>query len=316
MISETIANTNNSNSIRKIQYTANNIAKIEEIIVGWSSLFSDINWVTSIQDKLIKVSKLFEINRGERRGWDEMFFPKEYSKIESEFIKPVLKSSKNVTGYIAEPEGKAFCCSVSIEELKLSSKDGALEWISRFKNGFNTDGKPLIESLKRSNHFWYEMKPETLADFVITMNPDKKLFIARMSERSFVNQRLIRFTSKESVDLDICHALLNSTLGMFFIETSGFGRGLGALDLNSTKLKKGLSMLNPELLDEESKENIVQKFRVVMLRGLKAVPDELSSSDRQALDKAILTAYGLEGLKEKIYKSLLEIYSIRQAVKL
>ena len=37
---------------------------------------------------------------------------------------------------------------------------------------------------------------------------------------------------------------------MFFIESFGFGRGLGALDLRETKFKKDFKILNPELLSD------------------------------------------------------------------
>ena len=72
-----------------------------------------------------------------------------------------------------------------------------------------------------------------MADFVTSVNPDKRIFISRLNEKSFVNQRLIRFTSlKFDTDLELSHALLNSLMGIFFIEALGFGRGLGALDLS------------------------------------------------------------------------------------
>lgn len=64
-----------------------------------------------------------------------------------------------------------------------------------------------------------------MADLVASINYGDRLFIAKLKERSFVNQRLARFTKKtEIVDVDLCHALLNSALGMFFIEALGFGR--------------------------------------------------------------------------------------------
>ena len=56
----------------------------------------------------------------------------------------------------------------------------------------------------------------------------------------------------EDIDIDLCHALLNSMIGMFYIEAIGFGRGLGALDFSKDNLEKIL-MLNPEILNERQK---------------------------------------------------------------
>ena len=84
------------------------------------------------------------------------------------------------------------------------------------------------------------MKNSTMADLVASMNFDKRIFIAKLDKKSFVNQRLTRFTAKnKNIDIDLSCALLNSTLGIFFIESIGFGRGLGVLDLSSTRMKKG-----------------------------------------------------------------------------
>ena len=101
----------------------------------------------------------------------------------------------------------------------------------RFANQVNGKGDPLPEVLSRPNIEWYTMSPSTLADMVISMNPYHRLFVAKLEQRSFVNQRLIRFTKKtRTINVDLCHALLNSVIGLFFIEAIGFGRGLGALD--------------------------------------------------------------------------------------
>ena len=79
--------------------------------------------------------------------------------------------------------------------------------------------------------YWYTMSDSRMADLVASVNFDKRIFIAKLDTRSFVDQRLTRVTVlKPDVDIELLHALLNSLIGIFFIESLGFGRGLEAFE--------------------------------------------------------------------------------------
>ena len=276
--------------------------------------FSDIRWINDLAHVLLKASSFFEVNRGERRGWNPLFYPDENNCIEEKYKRPVLRSIADVKGYVAGTSSVAFCCSDSIDYLEENGFNGALGWIKKFECGFNTKGRPLPEALALPNHKWYEMKPDRQADMVLGMNLGDRIFIAIMENRGFVDQRLIRLTKKkDDLDLHLCHALLNSLLGLYMIESSGFGRGLGALDLQSTKLKKGLYVLNPVLLSEEDKTRIKKLFQVLKRRNVLSLPDELSSSDRFEFDEAVLESFGISAYYNKIKHSLLELYDIRKS---
>ncbi|MHB8278624.1 MAG: N-6 DNA methylase [Candidatus Humimicrobiaceae bacterium] len=186
--------------------------------LNWGALFSNVSWLSEIKNKVIPASTLFEINRGERRGWDYMFYPENEHGIESEYIKPILKSSREIESLTTSAESEAFCCSKSIEELKKLKHKGALNWIKKFEHEVNGKNKPLPETLKRSGNYWYGMNNLAMADLVASINFDKRIFIAKLNKRSFVNQRLTRFTVKNSdIDIDLAHALLNSTIGIFLL---------------------------------------------------------------------------------------------------
>jgi hypothetical protein len=139
----------------------------------------------------------------------------------------------------------AFTCSSSIDQLKRAGHSGALAWIDRFADAANETGKPLVKSLARSGMHWYEMRADSLADLAMPINFGERLYIARLDPPAFVNQRLIGFNARGGVDLDLCHALLNSTISLFMIEGIGFGRGQGALDLNKDRMEKCMPMLDP-----------------------------------------------------------------------
>ena len=311
---QTLLGRNGLVNVRTI--TKRNIDELYLSGLGWTACFANLSWFNRVQDKLVKGSSLFDINRGERRGWDKMFYPPASNGIEDEFLKPVLKNLRSVPGLIANADGIAFCCSKSIEELEEDGSTGALGWIRRFENGVNNTGEPLIQSLDRANHYWYEMKATTVADLIATINYGQTIVIGKMRERSFVNQRLIRFTAKDgSIDIDLCHALMNSYLGIFYIEALGFGRGLGALDLSSTKMKYNYHLLNPDLIGDDEKEKIKNSFLPLKQRDIEFLPAEVELRDRKVFENVVANAYGLSDEWDEIKQSLIELHKIRMSVK-
>jgi len=307
----------NTKDIRfnSIEYKTHEIMNIP---LNWNTLFTDISWLDELNNKVIYVNELFDINRGERRGWNPMFYPENEHNIEPEYIESILRTPRHIKTLIAHANTDAFCCSKSIKELKELKHSGTLSWISKFEYQFNNDKnnpKPLPQALKKANAYWYEMNNSTMADLVASMNFDKRIFIAKLDKKSFVDQRLTRFTAKKNIDIDLSHALLNSILGLFFIESLGFGRGLGALDLSSTRMKKYLRILNPDLLTEEQVLLIKNKFILVRDREIKNITEEFKEKDRIDFDNSVLEAFGIVHLKEKIMNSFLYLFKMRTNVR-
>jgi len=308
---ENILTNTYSKAFNAIEYKTHEIMNIS---LNWNTLFTDISWLDELKDKVIYTNELFDINRGERRGWNPMFYPQKGHGIEVEYIESVLRTPRHIKTLIAHANTDAFCCSKSIEELKALNHNGTLSWINKFEYQLNSDKKDaklLPKILNKPNSYWYEMNNSTMADLVASMNFDKRIFIAKLDKKSFVDQRLTRFTAKKDIDIDLIHALLNSILGIFFIESLGFGRGLGALDLSSTRMKKYLRVLNPDLLTENQVMLIKNKFIPIRDREIKNIKDELTEKDRIDFDKVILESFGILHLKEKIMSSFLYLYGMR-----
>ena len=101
-----------------------------------------------------------------------------------------------------------------------------------------------------------------------------------------------------------------SIIGIFFIEASGFGRGDGVLDLSKDKLEKSF-MLNPDILSDKSKNNILKAFSVLKKRKILPIEQELKMPDRIKFDNEVLKAYNICGLYGKIKNSLLEMVATR-----
>lgn len=297
-------------------YSREEINSLKAVGLNMNSLFTDNRWVVSLQPYLIKISDLFYVARGERRGWDALFYPSDENTIETEFLKPVLKTPRSIDSFVTEPDALAFCCTKTIEELERDGNTGALQWIRRFEGQSNSMGIPLTRALRKAGTNWYTMKPDTMGEIVTSINFGDRLFFAKFNEPTFVNQRLVRFTRKnDRTDLDLCHALLNSTLGMFFIEAFGIGRGEGALDLSKDKFENDLPILNPTIFSEDAKNKILRSFEVMKQRAIKNIEDELLQKDREDLDTSILEAIGMLTQKDKIKSSLLDLYRIRSSVK-
>ena len=300
--------------VRKVVYTSDKIQNLENMGIQWSALFTDLDWLVAISDKLIAAKELFTITRGERRGWDPLFYPSVPNNIESKFLKPFLKTIRSVDSLIAEPDGVAFCCGEDLDVLK-NNYAGTYSWIMNFKNVKNGVGKLLPEVLAFSNMHWYEMNPRATADLVTSINPDERLFIAKFDEPTFVNQRLIRFSkNNDNIDIELSHALLNSLLGIFFIEMLGFGRGEGVLDLSASKLQESLKILNYNLLNQSQKENIIEAFKSLLNRDVKPLEQELNSDDRIIFDKTVLKAFNISEQEFNIKRSLLDLYKIRKSI--
>ncbi len=305
----------NPNIVSFKTYSNSEILELTDMNVSLSALFHNIRWLIDVKDKMCPISNVFTVIRGERRGWDNMFYPQSGHGIEEVYIKRVLKNARRIETLQAEADNDAFCCSLSLDELRVQNHQGALSWIERFQNGVNNVGKPLQQSLARSNMHWYEMSPNNTADIITTMNPDRRLFFAKFDEPTFINQRLIGLKQKPGYEeVSLYHALLNSILGMFYIEAVGFGRGLGALDISGKTIRNAY-MLNPSLLSQEEKASIMQAFEPLLHRNVEHTNRELELEDRRNFDMAVLAAYGIENHYDSIKQSLMSMQKMRFCVK-
>ncbi len=308
-----------TNDIVSIQnYSTNEITNLETIGIPWCGYFANLNWLSDISEKLIDCNQVFNFTRGERRGWNALFYPALGHNIEAEYIKPILKNLRGTAGLYCTADAEAFCCSKSIDKLVQLNHTGALEWIRSFENQNNETGVPLTQSLHKANMFWYEMKTDNMADFVANVNYDKSLFIATFNNRSFIDQRMIGLSLKaefQTEDRVLLLALLNSILSMFFIESFGFGRGLGALDLRATKFERDFKILDFQSLSDGQKQAITDAFQPISQRNRLPLEQEIEQADRINFEKVVLEIFGIAEHYDAIKASLLHLYKIRFAVK-
>lgn len=297
-------------------YSQDIIDSIKALNVSYNVFFHEVNWLLEIRDKLVPINTIFNVFRGSRRGWDNMFYPARGThRIEEEFIQPVLKNARNVNYLDVAANNDAFCCDQSIQELQDSGKLGALEWIRLFENQVNGVGRPLPQVLAKANAYWYQLERNEIAELFTMMNPDKRFFYGRLTEPSFINQRLIGLTRvNANDDLNLLHALLNSVVSYFYIEASGFGRGLGVLDINKDNIERCF-MLNPTLINEASKREILARFDELKETPITDISAELRKEERIAFEHAVFRAFGIENYLESVINSLKSMIKTRDAVK-
>jgi hypothetical protein len=288
------------------KYTFEEIDSLRDLNLSYNSLFHGVNWVRDFKDKLVPMNKVFNVFRGSRRGWDPLFYPRSgTNSIETRFLSDVLLNSRDVDTLDAKANGKAFCCHLSKEELKSQNCSGALEWISRFEGQSNQVGKPLTTILKSGNLRWYEMSDKEKATFFTTMNPEKRFFFGHFETPTFINQRLIGLSMNADYEqyTYVVFAILNSILTTFFIESSGFGRGLGVLDLNKDTISKTM-ILNPSALSISQIKRINEAFKPIRQRKIQDIDKELCLADRLNFEKVLFESFNIEHYLPKVIESL------------
>lgn len=292
------------------EYSISDIDNITQHGISMNALFHNISWVKEIENFIEPIENELSMVRGERTGQNKVFYIKGETSIADKFLYPMLKSSRNIKKYTASADMKAFCCDRTIDQLKEDGEEGTLKWIRKFSDN---NYEPIPKSINYSP--WYQMPSTNRADLVTSENPDKRLFIAELSESVLVDQRLIAMKYKDSVaNRDLVFALLNSLYGMFAIEANGFGRGQGVLDISKTGFQK-IYMINPNLISKEDSEEIIELFSKIKNRDVMDIQEELSNKDRQAFDKKVLQSIGHEELYDCIKESLLSMQHTRHCVK-
>jgi hypothetical protein len=272
----------------------------------WRINFTNSDWLTALIPMTKPISDYFDVARGARTGLDDFFYPgpQDARLIEDAYLVPVVSSSKATRYLKIDADKVAFCCTLPKNELHRLGHKGALAWIEKFENRVNsTSQKPIWEHLAKSKSEWYSLDPNEQGEFAMSLNPGESLPVFRAPSPVFMNQRLTRLTSKSS-DPDLLHALMNSVAGMLGMEFLGFGRGQGALDLSSNRVKDSLRMLNPQIVTPAGRAEILDAFAPLLLREFLPIGRELQEADRKHFDRVVLKNFGLESHQESMYSAI------------
>lgn len=298
-------------------YTRPQLDKLLKINVSFNAFFYRVQWLDRFAEITVPIREIFNVFRGSRRGWDALFYPKKGEhRIEGQYLQKVLRNSRSVDYLVTTADNDVFCCNVALDALKQQNHIGALEWIQKFANQTNGTGKPLPEALKRSGMQWYEIQTSEKAELFTSINPDKRVFFARFDGApAFINQRLVGLRHREGLDdIDFYHALLNSIFTVFCIESAGFGRGLGVLDINKDRLEF-CRMFRPDIVSKADRDRIVKAFEKIKSRKIMQISDELNDRDRMDFERIVFSAYGVDDVLHEVCESVLAMQQTRETVK-
>jgi hypothetical protein len=178
----------------------------------------------------------------------------------------------------------------------------AYKWVKKWETETNKTGVLLPTVFAGRQPFWYTLKAEEPANIFISINPNEKIFFSFTTQKIGLNQRLVAIRADK--DVEVITALLNSIVSLLIVELNGVSRNLGALDLNADFFKTKMKILNPNLLKDKQKQDILASFAIIKNRPIESYKTEFQRQDRQDFDKTILKAFGFD---TKVLKQLYEI---------
>lgn len=308
LVNSSILSREIDNSVVSLKtYNQLTISQLLSMNININALFHNVEWLIDIQEKLIDLGELFTVFRGEKTGQDEIFYLDSGCEVDEEYIIMGLKNSRNCNRLIAIPDTNVFSCTKSIDELNDLGHLTTISWLSRFENVLN-------KSLLLRGDDWYKLYASKLSILFTGMHPHNRIFVGRFNEPTFINQRLIGLIPVNTdINIDLTHALLNSMIGMFYIEAIGFGRGLGALDFSKDNFAE-IKILNPDILTELQVTQVLQAFQPILNRDIMKTEDELNDTDRILFEQTVLRVFGIEEYFDNIKSSLLSLQNKRLSV--
>jgi len=274
---------------------------------NWSQFFIASNPLEVFEPYLTQYApNIFNVIRGERTGWNEMFVIKntelKRTGIAKQFLVPYIKRPDEFSTVLFPGNYKysAFVCSEPLSALDRGTK----AWIKKFENIPNKNGSQTIAEAN-SNHrpYWYSISPKS-AHIVTAINPYERFFFSYSPTAFVIDQRMIAMQIQDGEDIELITALLNTVSTFLTIEFKGTSRNLGALDLNANFLKR-IRLLNPNLLSDSAKSEIKNAFSPLKSRPIGTVVEECGKEDRINFDRVVLRAFGIdEAILESLYQLL------------
>ncbi|WP_277293444.1 hypothetical protein [Veillonella montpellierensis] len=289
-LSESILFNSESKLFNLEEYGYDEVNEFINLGLSLEPLFDDVSWILDIKEKLVDLNSIFNSSRGVRTGADKIFITGE-KYADDEYTFPILKNLSNVDSYhINITNEYYFYTKDSIDTIKNKGNIDTIKYIKKIEN------TPVaINRKNKRKNSWYQadQKPQ-FADFATSINPGKRFFWVMFEEETVVNQRVTAFRLKyeHKDDKNLIHALLNTSVSIFMLMGSGFGRALGATDLT----KDGISQsyfLNPDLLSTKSKNIILNSWKKIKEKKVENIDIQLEDFDWIKFNKLVYKEYGL-----------------------
>jgi hypothetical protein len=210
---------------------------------------------------------------------------------------------------------KVFVCKFSKEELRNKGKTKALKYIEwgekqRFTSGAqNGMTWPNGAEVKNRKPGWYALpdyRSQPGRSFISMAYGDR--YINKYTRKpTIADNRLYFLSPAKGVAYELAAAVMNSTITSLLIELVGrTTMGDGALELKVEDARNYLLVPDARQFTKKAREEIESAFKPLLDRSIGSVFDEVDQADRQALDRAVLRAMGLDPSEwlPKIYDGL------------
>jgi type I restriction-modification system DNA methylase subunit len=218
--------------------------------------------------------------------------------IEKEFLVPVIKSPKELTGIILNSEKTQyhlFICKNTKEQLKKANKLGALKYIEYgetqvTKSGVKWSQVPSVSG----RNLWWDLGERKTPDFTLIAFVNERFFTPNNSTHVFVSDVFFEGAFHHGIDKELMMAWLNSSFNALCIETVGrTNLGERVLKFIGPEIQE-LFVLNKSSINTKLKTKIRKAYTTLAERPVKPIFEEVKMKDRQQLDSLILEAMGLD----------------------
>lgn len=243
-----------------------------------------------------RINEFFYVDEATVKKWD----------IDPEFCWPLIKSPSQTDTIIVVPEAldlKVFVCHKSKDELRAEGQMGTLRYIEwgeqqEYKRGVQRGMRwPDGPWVKNRQPSWYalpESETHPAQVFINQIYGDRH--IQRFSMQELIADCVLNFLSPvKGLDPPIVVAVLNSSVCAMMIELAGrVVLGDGALKLQVEDARDYFLVPDVRRFDASAQQAIVAAFQPLLQRPIGSVFEEVKRKDRQALDRAVLQAMGLD----------------------
>jgi len=281
----------------------------------------DIYWtiLEKGKGKLVRLGDIAEIRRGFTTGINDFFYLDRATikqwDIEKEFLKPVLKTPREVTTIYVPPNSlKTWVFSCCTPKSDLSGM-GALKYIEwgesqvskgRQKQAAGIPWPDLRTVTGRS--LWYSLEMKKPGDFFCNRFFNDRFFFC-YSNGVVEDQTFYAGTfKKRDLPIEASMAVINCSIG--YLTASLLGRvalGEGVLQYAVYEMAD-LLVIDPWSVASSARQPMLDAFHELKMRPIEAVESEMRQSDRRALDEIIFDDLGLtQDERGAVYEAVIEL---------
>jgi type I restriction-modification system DNA methylase subunit len=259
-------------------------------------------------DDTSPLSDIATITRGKKTGANPIFILNgddvRSRNIESRFLRPAVKSVKEVSGFehtSADAERWMLDMNEYVEEVTAMSGIGETsDTTDRVTSSLRADGFSGVlsylqwaedqpargNSSLEANNPWFDLGDldKKTSRIICPQAMDTRRFFIRSDEEVVASNRFLLVQPHEGVDADVLFGLLNSSISKIVIESHGRVTGGGAVNLSGSDLKT-LRVVNPASLSKSQAEQVK--------RGIERLLDG-DESGLDVIDQVVIDLLGLD----------------------